>query len=295
MADSLRLEFFGRDADAHELDLYDAGRSIEGLGRTVAILAHYYQTGKIIHQAPSAAPRISLRAPQQGSFIFDVGVNAVGAIVGGIVLVPITFWLTQIMGQWLPGGTAADRARVQRLENRLAAQEARADGLEAALARRDQIAHIEGDVAAVKRYIADHRNELDVLRSITSNSFVDIFRPIGRSADFVAMYGEPRGAYVGVVDAAAVQQIQAEMRDDDVSIVSAVVSSFSRSSKSGVAFSSGLGRGFRFHYGSSGKLDPEDDFSWSQFTQKPIVMEGVFYRFFDGSVKRLEVFNVERS
>jgi hypothetical protein len=55
-----------------------------------------------------------------------------------------------------------------------------------------------------------------------------------------------------------------------------------------------LGRGFRFHFGQMGKLGKEDDFSWSQYTQRDIAMTGRFYRFHDGTIKRLEVTAVER-
>ena len=43
-----------------------------------------------------------------------------------------------------------------------------------------------------------------------------------------------------------------------------------------------------------GKLGEEDDFSWSQFRQRPVRMTGRFFYFFDGSIKRLEVTAVER-
>ena len=43
-----------------------------------------------------------------------------------------------------------------------------------------------------------------------------------------------------------------------------------------------------------GKLSEQDDFSWSQYQQKPVRMTGRFYRFYDKSIKRLEVTAVER-
>ena len=288
--DSLRLQFFGKLARRNEIDLYDGGRAIEGLGRTVSILSHYYQTGKIISQAPSSRASVNLRPPQAGSFIIEVIVNATGAIVAA----PVIIYLNQVFGQWLPGGSAADKARVKRLESQLAIQGERLDGLQRALENREKLDELTTEVKEVRRFIAANQIEHDVLRSITSTSFNDIYRPIGRSADYALIHGNLPGAYAGVVDQEAVAQLETEIPDDHTSEVVAIVDAFARRSKRGTAFSKVLGRGFRFHYGQMGKLGEEDDFSWSQFRQRPVRMTGRFFYFFDGSIKRLEVTAVER-
>jgi hypothetical protein len=286
----MKLEFFGRDADRNQLNLYDAGRSIEGLGRTLSILSHYYETGKIIHQAPSSKAELVIKPPAAGSFLVEV----LAMVTAGVVLVPITFYLNYVMGQWLPGGTAADKAKLERLSTKLQMQDARMDGLEDAIRTRDRLADVQDELERVRRFVSEKQTDHDVMRSITSNSFADIYRPIGRSADYAAVYGDSPGAYAGVADLATVNAIKRDIADEELSEVRAVVNSFSRTSKVGVAFSRELGRGFRFHYGQMGPLGKEDDFSWSQYRQREIVMSGRFYRFFDDTIKRLEVVAVER-
>lgn len=102
------------------------------------------------------------------------------------------------------------------------------------------------------------------------------------------------GEYIGCVNKEVVDSLESDVPDDKITSVSAIVESFSRKSKKGIAFSNELGRGFRFSSTSMGKLGKEDDFSWSQYKQEEIVMTGRFYYFFDGSIKRLEVFSVEK-
>ena len=59
-------------------------------------------------------------------------------------------------------------------------------------------------------------------------------------------------------------------------------------------FSKEMGRGFRFQYMGAEKLPKEDDFSWSQFKQEEIHVEGQFTRFFDGKIKNLLVYHVSQ-
>jgi hypothetical protein len=295
MAGIVRLEFFGRQADQNELDVYDAGKSIEGLARTLSILGHYYQTGQIISQAPSSQARISIRPPRAGSFLLEVAAAALGGFIATVAAVPIGTYLNVVMSKWLPGGSEADRARIENLRRRLEIAEAHINGLEAAEAAREGLSAARGDIARLELMMREYKTDFDVMRSITAKSFGDIFRPVGRSADFAAVYGDDPGAYAGVMDAASVAQLEVDIPDPDVRTIEAVVNSFSRSSKSGIAFSSELGRGFRFHYGQMGKLSAQDDFSWSQYHQRNILMSGRFYYFFDGSIKRLEVLQVERT
>lgn len=287
---TLKLEFYGGLAARHELDLYDAGRSIEGLGRTVGILAHYFQTGVVISQAPRSQAHVSLRAPVAGSFVVEVAI----AVAGGAISAPIVLYLNHVFSQWLPGGRAADQSRIQRLQAELAIQGERLDGLQKAVEQRNRVDEIDNQLDEVKQFIAARKTEHDVMRSITSNSFSDIYRPIGRSAEYAVIYGDQPGAYAGVVDKPTVDLLETEIPDPNVTQVIATVDAFARKSKRGTAFSRQLGRGFRFHYGQMGKLGEQDDFSWSQYEQKPLLMTGRFYYFFDGSIKRLEVLAVER-
>jgi hypothetical protein len=286
----LRLEFYGGMATRHELDLYDAGRSIEGLGRTVSILAHYLQTGKVISQAPASKAYVSLRPPQSGSFVIEVLVGVTSATLA----VPITLYITHVFNQWLPGGSAADKARIARLQSEIAIQRERLDGLERAIDQRDRVDEVSQEVEQLKSFVKENQKEHDVIRSITSNSFLDIYRPIGRSATHAVAYGDRPGAYAGVVDEPTVALLDTEIADADITTVAATVDAFSRKSKRGTAFSAELGRGFRFHYGQMGKLGSQDDFSWSQYQQKPVLMTGRFHRFYDKSIKRLEVTAVQR-
>ena len=288
--DALRLEFYGGLARRNQLDLYDGGRSIEGLGRTVGILAHYYQTGQIIVQAPSSRAAVTLRPPSTGSFIIEVLV----AVTGSVVAAPVVLYLNQVFSQWLPGGPAADKARVNRLERQLAVQGEQIAGLQKAIAQRDRATEQAVQIEEVRQFLLENKTEHDVLRSITSSSFNDIYRPVGRSADFALLYGGVPGAYSGVADVTTVAQLEREIPDDKITETIAIVDAFARRSKRGTAFSKQLGRGFRFHYGQLGKLNDEDDFSWSQYRQRPLRMTGRYYFFFDGSIKRLEVVSVER-
>ena len=216
------------------------------------------------------------------------------AVTGGAVSAPIVLYLNQVFGQWLPGGRAADQSRMQRLQSELAIQGERLNALEKALEQRNRIDEIAGQLQEVKEFIAANKTEHDVIRSITSNSFADIYRPIGRSADYALIYGDKPGAYAGVVDKPTVDLLETETPAPDITRVVATVDAFARKSKRGTAFSKQLGRGFRFHYGQMGKLGEQDDFSWSQYQQKPLLMTGRFFYFFDGSIKRLEVLAVER-
>ncbi len=289
--DDLQISFFGRTADYGELDLYDAGRSLVGLSRTLAVLGEYYRSGRIIVQAPTAQAEINLRAPRKGSFTLDVAANLTATLIS----VPFVVYLTYLFGQWLPGGKADQDAKIERLRRRLEVQEAKSDSLEQALRQRDSMDSIATDVAAVREFLASRQTEHDVLRSIVASSFVQIFRPIGRSADVAIVTGSRPGTYIGAVDRESVAQLETEVADAGLSEVVATVTAFSRSSKRGTAMSSELGRGFRFHYGALGKLGKEDDFSWSQYRQRDLKMTGRYYKFFDGKIKHFEVVAVERT
>lgn len=84
------------------------------------------------------------------------------------------------------------------------------------------------------------------------------FRPIGRSADYVAIsYGE-FDEPISALDVEAVEKLELEVYDHETSVIVGVVNSFSRGSKSGVIYSS---RGILFTYMSEENLPRGDDFS----------------------------------
>jgi hypothetical protein len=88
--------------------------------------------------------------------------------------------------------------------------------------------------------------------------------------------------------------IEADEVDANDKIFMAVVNSFSRGSKTGIVFSRDFERCFRIEYVAKGRLPREDDFSWSQYSGRPLKLYGRFVRFFDGNIKKFLVFTVER-
>lgn len=276
MADDLNLTFYGRQADQGQLNLYDAGRSVTGLGRTLSVLSEYCLTGRIIVQAPSARSEINLRSTRQGSFTLDVAANVFGGVIGA----PFILYVTYLFKQWLPGNSEQQQRQIDRLRQRLEIAEVRSEALQQAIQARDNQAEVADELRIIRDAVIDRQNEHDVLRSITAGSFREIFRPIGRSADLAIIYSDRPGAFAGSLNANGLAQLDSDIPDDETVELSAIVTAFSRNSKTGIAMSRSLGRGFRFHYGALGPLGREDDFSWSQYRQREIVMRGRFYRFF---------------
>ena len=84
--------------------------------------------------------------------------------------------------------------------------------------------------------------------------------------------------------------LESDRLDPEIRTISARVTGFTRSSKKGVCFSQNMGRGFKFEYaGKEGNLPSRDIFSWSQYEQKDIILEGQFVYFFDGGIKKMIV------
>ncbi len=134
-----------------------------------------------------------------------------------------------------------------------------------------------------------------VVRSVVSQSFKKIYRPIETgTAKQIGIIGGQGEAPAKAVDDEVLGLIEADAVDKDDVIVLAVVSSFSRSSKTGIVYSRDYMAGFRVEYTAKGRLPRQDDFSWSQYSGKPIRMFGRFVRFFDGKVKKLLVNHVEQ-
>src|SRR4051794_41126249 len=92
------LLYQGGDAERGLLNLYDASRSYYGFSRVLAVLGHYYSTGKIISQAPAAEVDIYLGIPTEGSFKQTV----YATVVGGILVAPFTTFVDYTIRSWLP-------------------------------------------------------------------------------------------------------------------------------------------------------------------------------------------------
>ncbi|MEJ0013434.1 MAG: hypothetical protein WDM94_12605 [Bauldia sp.] len=283
MADSeFSLLFNGRDARANRLDLYDASQSYYGLARVLSILGQYYINGSIISQAPTSQLALYLVPPEEGSFKQTV----IAGVVTSIISVPFTVFITKVVESWIPSESPQLSAIVAELQENNRLLRERPSSVAPAITAQQE--------ATVSDHMQAHTNEMQVLRSITSSSFRSIFRPIGRSADTVAILAGPTQQPVGVVDAGVLARIEADEIDDDVKTVVGVVNSFSRSSKTGVMFSEDMGRGFRFEYDQPGKLERQDIFSWSQFYGRKIEVDGRFVRFFDQTIKKFIVYRARK-
>lgn len=295
---AISLVYYGGDADLNRLDLYDASNSYYGLARTLAVIGHFYVTGEIIVKAPQSAIKLYLQPPSEGSFRQTI----IATVVGGVVAVPFTTVATRLMDNWVPADNpelvriakAAERQALatERLvalteeQNRLLKKERKAIVLDATV---DQEMERRAD-----EFIKDNNQKLNVIRSITSTSFKNIFRPIGRSAERMGIVEGRREIPKRLIDAEMVAHIEADAVDEKDKIVVAVVSSFSRSSKTGIVYSRDVNLSFRIEYVRKGRLAREDDFSWSQYTGNPIRMTGRFVRYFDGNVKKFLAYHVER-
>lgn len=273
------LRFEGLDADDGRLDLYDASISNYGLARTIDILGHYYQTGRIIAHAPRSEVRVYIYAPGEGSFLQSVG----AAVLATVMAVPFNIFIQRVIEDWVPSPDPQMQQVIDLLreQNRILRTER---GLpvdftpEAARANE------------VMSGVLENRNdELQVLRSITANSFKDIFRPIGRSADYVSITTGNSREPITAIDSRAVLLIESERRDPELRRLIGVVNSFSRSSKAGIIFPKELGRGVPFVEMNEGRLPPQDNYSWSQYTRKSIELTGQYVYWFDGRIKKFLV------
>ena len=269
------LEFAGKIADEGILDLYDASISNYGLARTLSILGHYYQSGQIIAHAPRSEVQIYIYPPEAGSFKQVVG----AAVLGTVLAVPFQIYIQRVIEDWVPDPDPQmtqviellkEQNRILRLQRDLPAEP---DDAEKLYQER------------MTETLNENEEEFQVLRSITANSFKDIFRPIGRSADYVRMTAGPTGEPIAAIDMTAVIQIESERRDPERREIVGIVNSFSRPSKTGIVFSNDLKRGIRFIDVREGRLPPQDIYSWSQYMREPIRMFGHFVYWFDGRIK----------
>ena len=274
------LTYFGRDADQARLDLYDASISYYGFARTLAIVGHYYVTGEIIAHAPKSKVQIYLTPPEEGSF----KQNVIAGVVGAVISAPFTTFFGELAKQWVPGNDAELKKIVELLEK----QNRTLEGAHKAPAPAG-----DGDGAA-KNHIENNKNKMDVLRSITSNSFRKTFRPVGRSCDVVAITTDEKRKPIGAVNERSLALMDTDKLDEEIIEIEVTVNAFSRSSKTGIAWSENTGRGFRFEYNGDGQLPREDIFSYSQYYGRKIILVGRFVRFFDDTIKKFLVLRAAR-
>ncbi len=288
--DTISFLYYGGDADHNQINFYDASVSYEGAARTLAIIGHYYLKQDIIIKAPNSAMPLFLTPPEEGSFKQTIVAGVVtGLIVTGIS-VPFTIFTTRLINNWIPQASSPEQLRIIQLLEEQNALLRRQQGLPQKSSDKEK-----AQEQAADKFIKEHEKDLQVVRSVTSQSFKKIYRPIAtNSVKHMGIIGGGGSPSRSVVDSVILERIQADELDDKDVIVMGVVSSFSRGSKTGVVFSNDYIAGFRIEYAVGGKLPREDDFSWSQYSGKPIKMRGRFVRFFDGKVKKLLVYNVER-
>lgn len=281
---SITLIYYGRDADDNRLDLYDASTSYVGLARTLAVLGHYYLKKEIIAQAPRSAMSLYVVPPEEGSF----KQNIIAGAIGGIIAAPFGPFAQRVIDSWIPAPNTEMHQVIELL--REANDLARRDkGLPVTATKKEVEQSVE-----IATCLDQNAKDLQTVRSITSNSFKAIFRPIGRSANQVGIISGSSGAPRAIVDSATLALIEADAVDDWDTILLGVMSSFSRGSKTGIIFSADYNLGFRIEYTAKGRLAREDDFSWSQYSGQPVRLFGRFVRFFDGNVKKFLVFQIER-
>jgi hypothetical protein len=284
MTDTFTLTFDGGIASEGRLDLYDSSVSLRGLARVLQILGEYYSTGRIIHQAPSSSVNVFIVPPEQGSFRQTV----IASVVSTIIAAPFGVFASRVIDSWLPSENPqmSEVIKLLKQQNELLLKK---EGL----AADPQPAEVQQE-RNIHSHIEQNKQKLEVIRSVLASSTKDIFRPVGRSADYVAISEGRHRRPIAVVDADAVARLDSEKFDDNLSYITGVVNSFSRGSKTGVIFSDDLGRGTLFSFESPEKLPPGDDFSWSQYTRNPIRITGKVVRWFDGSIKRFVAYNCER-
>lgn len=287
---TISVLYYGGDADNHRLDLYDASISYEGLARTLAVIGHFYLKQEIIVQAPSSVMPLYLVPPEEGSLKQNIIAGVVGGLIVMGVSVPFTIFATRLIESWVPAPPNAENQQIIKLlkeQNDLLRKSmnmpANSDGQE------------KKQCDAADHFIKEKNKELQVVRSVTSQSFKKIFRPIETgSVTDVGVIGGIGDKPKAIVNEEVLALIEADVVDQKRVTLMGVVSSFSRGSKTGIVFSRDYMAGFRIQYEFSGRLPREDDFSWSQFSGKPISMTGRFVRFFDGKVKKFLVSHVER-
>ncbi len=287
---------------------------MQGLARTASILAEYYVSGRVIHQATSSSVDFLIYAPTAGSFKQELR----AAIAGGIIVAGFETFFGVVIDQWLPAPDPAQEAMLaeekkqtdllRSIDSRLAFSsytfEKRLPGLPTlgmpgvpaspaspSAPSAPELLSVPDKQSVIEELNKHHAKELTVLRSITSNSFVDIFRPVGDTVEYsqirVGSHKRPSKTITPTTKAI----IRSDELDETPRTIRARVTGFTRGTKRGVVFSEALGHGFRFEYrGKETNLPKRDIFSWSQYNQEDIILEGNFVYFFDGKIKKMLVY-----
>lgn len=277
--DKFQVVYIGGTADQGLLDFYDGSTSYRGLARTLALLGHYYGTGEIISKAPFSKADLYLLPPEEGSFKQTVLVS----IATAVITVPFTVFTQEAIQSWFPSSDP-------QLQVLIDATRAQNEILEAQLSDTER-ANLYAQRTAAKAEVAKRKDEIDVIRSITAESFKSIFRPVGRSVSNMVISAGKENAPIGAVSPFTVGLIDSDTRNPARVGLVGTVTAFSRNSKTGVIFSEEIGRGFRFEFMGAERLKKEDVFSWSQFRQAKIYVEGEWVYFFDGTIKKFLVYH----
>ncbi len=279
--DIFQVTYSGGTADEGLLDFYDGATSYQGLARTLAILGHYYATGEIISKAPFARVELYLAPPEEGSFKQAVLVGVSSAVIA----VPFTVFTQAAIDSWFPKNDPQIQLLIEETRSQSQIMEA-----QLTIEERERLAAIR---LAAQAEVRSRQAEVDVIRSITAASFKSIFRPVGRSVTRMLLSGGKERTPIGAVSPLTVGLIDSDVRDPNRVSLIGTVTAFSRNSKTGVMFSEEVGRGFRFEFMGAERLKKEDVFSWSQFRQAKIYIEGEWVYFFDGTVKKLLIYHAE--
>lgn len=288
--DTISLYYAGGYADQNHLSFYDAARSYEGAARTLAIIGHYYLKREIIHKAPSSSMVLYISPPEPGSFRQNIIAGTLSGLIVAGVSIPFTIFATRMMDRWIPAsGDPAIAQIVELLKEQNELLRSQDDAR--LLCEEKELAQEK----AADKFINDNEDDADRLRSITSQSFKHIFRPIeSGSAKYMGIIGGGRTPPKKAVDIAVFNRIEADFVDEKDVQFMGIVNSFNRGSKTGHVFSRDFDRGFRFEYAKKEQLPREDVFSWSQYSGQPVRFFGRFVRYFDNRIKKFLVFSVER-
>ncbi|MBP2312430.1 hypothetical protein [Azospirillum soli] len=284
MDERITLIFDGGMASYGRLDLYDASTSMLGAARVFSILGHYYQTGRIISKAPKSLADVYIEPAEDGSFRQQIIIGVTTAMITA----PFTIFAERIFDNWFP----KPNDEMQQVIDLLREQNKILKGQQKVSEKKDAIEREQK--RSVDQFIEGHATEIHVIRSIVAKSTKDMFRPVGRSAEYLAITRGSQRHPISALGVEGVRQLEYSIQDEKVSTVVGVVNAFSRSSKSGALFSPELERGMLFSYDHQGTLPAGDDFSWSQYTRRPLEFRGRYERFFDGSVKRFWVHQTNR-
>lgn len=284
------IQYSGGVSDQALVDVYDYSKAIYGFARTAAILSEYYSTSKIISRAPSASVDFYVEAAEEGSFKQAIAAGA----FAGIISAPFAPFFTRVLDSWLP---TPDPVAERQL-----AEQIKTNELLEKLLTEEQPATVRqtAEETEIDSLLKEKEPEFNVLRSILSGSFADVFRPIERGGSrYARIFGESDGAPKPpskLITPITVRLIESERVDEEIRTINARVTGFTRGSKTGYCSSEKLGHGFRFEYkGEEDNLPARDIFSWSQYEQKEIIMEGQFVYYFDGKIKKFIVYFAQQA